>query len=78
MIPKDLIKKINELAKKSKNEGLNREEIELQKKLRKKYLKLFREGFKQQLLNIKVVDENNNDITPKKIKNEKERKKENE
>ena len=42
-----------------------------QEKLRQKYLKAFRSGFKQQLMGIKVVDVNGNDVTPQKIKAEK-------
>ena len=36
-----------------------------------KYLKAFRSGFKQQLMGVKVVDEEGNDITPQKLKDEK-------
>lgn len=67
-IDKNLINRINELAKKKKNEGLTPEEIVEQKSLRKQYLKLFKAGFKQQVESIKVVDELGNDVTPKKIK----------
>ena len=47
------------------------EELKEQDKLRKEYIKLFREGFKSQLKAIKVVDEKGNDITPLKLKQEK-------
>ncbi len=67
-IDKNLINRINELAKKKKNEGLTPEEIVEQKSLREQYLKLFKAGFKQQVESIKVVDELGNDVTPKKIK----------
>ena len=50
------IKRINELAKKSKAEGLNKEEYEEQQKLRQEYLKVFRNNCKQQLDMIKIVD----------------------
>ena len=66
-IDKNLINRINELAKKKKNEGLTPEEIVEQKSLREQYLKLFKAGFKQQVESIKVVDELGNDVTPKKI-----------
>ncbi len=72
MIPKKLINKLNELANKSKEIGLTDDEKELQQKLRKKYLELFRKGFKQKLMNIKIIDANNNDVTPKKIKDKQE------
>lgn len=64
MIDQKLIDRINYLAKKSKEVGLTEEEKKEQIELRKEYLKLFKEGFKQQLDSIKVVkeykeDENN-------------------
>ena len=57
MIDQELINKINELAKKKKTVGLTEEEITLQKELRKQYLALFKEGLKQQLEAIEIVDE---------------------
>ena len=57
MIDQKLIDRINELAYKKKTVGLTEEEIELQKELRKKYLALFKEGLKQQLESIEIVDE---------------------
>ncbi len=59
MIDQKLIDRINELAKLSKERELTNEEKEEQAKLRKEYLALFREGFKQRLDNIKVVKPNN-------------------
>ena len=64
MIDPKLIERINFLANKKKTEGLTEEEIVEQDKLRKEYLRLFKEGFRQQLDSIKVVkeykeDENN-------------------
>ncbi len=56
MIDQKLIDKINELARKQKKEGLNEEEKKLQQELRQEYLRLFREGFKQQLDAIEIVD----------------------
>ena len=52
-------------------EKMSPEELKEQDKLRKEYIKLFREGFKSQLKAIKVVDEKGNDITPLKLKQEK-------
>ena len=58
-----LINRINELARKSKTEGLTPEEKEEQQKLRKKYLEEFRKGFKQNYLdNMYYVDENGNEV----------------
>lgn len=50
----ELIKRINELAKKKKTVGLTPAELEEQARLRKKYLENFRAGFKQRLENIDV------------------------
>lgn len=67
----DLIPEINELARKSKTVGLSDDEKRRQDQLRKEYIKLFRANFKDHLKSIKVVDENGNDVTPKKLKEEK-------
>lgn len=57
MIIKEKIDRINALAKKSKEEGLNDIEKAEQKKLREEYLESFRANFKQQLEQIEFVDE---------------------
>lgn len=69
-ITTELIDQINELAHKSKTVGLTDEEKEQQKKLRAEYIRIFRKGFKKQLKSIKVVDEKGNDVTPQKLKKE--------
>ncbi|MTI48583.1 DUF896 domain-containing protein [Sporosalibacterium faouarense] len=56
MLSKEKIARINFLANKSKKEGLTDEEKEEQQKLRKEYLKNFRESFRKQLDNIEIVD----------------------
>ena len=66
-----LIARINELAKKKKDGTITKAELKEQEKLRQEYLKPFRSGFKQQLMGIKVVDVNGNDVTPQKIEAEK-------
>lgn len=53
-ITKELIDRINELARKKKAEGLTDEEIIEQAKLRKEYLAAFRKNFKAQLDNIDI------------------------
>ncbi len=72
---KDLIKRINELARKSKSVGLSEEEKEEQHRLRQEYLQIFRGNFKETLMNIKVVDEMGNDVTPEKLLKEQNKKK---
>lgn len=63
----ELLKRINELARKAKTEGLNDAEKEEQIKLRKLYIEDFRSGFKSNLLNLKVIDEMGQDVTPEKL-----------
>ncbi len=70
---KDLIPRINELSKKSKTIGLTEEEKKEQKNLREEYIKRFRGNLKDTLMTVKVVDEEGNDVTPKKLKDEQEK-----
>jgi uncharacterized protein YnzC (UPF0291/DUF896 family) len=53
----DLIKRINELANKDKKEGLTGQEKAERERLRKEYLDIFRDRFRGELENIKIVDE---------------------
>ena len=55
-----LLKRINELAKKSREQGLNDEEKTEQSELRKMYLKKFREGMENTLNSVYIMDENGN------------------
>ncbi|MDY3118153.1 MAG: DUF896 domain-containing protein [Peptoniphilus sp.] len=73
-----LLKRINELAREAKVRELTEEEIAERDRLRKAYVKIFREGFRQQLLHTKIVDEAGNDITPEKLKHAKAEQKEKE
>lgn len=65
-----LIKRINELANKSKVQGLTEEEKAEQQDLRQEYLRIFRGNMKNTLLNTKVVDKEGTDVTPEKLKSE--------
>jgi len=69
---RNLIEQINALAKKQKETGLTEEEKATQKALREEYLATFRSQFKEHLVNITVVDEEGKDVTPEKLKHEKE------
>lgn len=71
MLEQSKIARINELARKSKDEGLNLKEQKEQKELRSEYLKNVRKSFKNQLKSVKVVDEEGQDVTPEKLKEEK-------
>lgn len=53
----ELIKRINELAKKSRGEGLTEDEKKEQQVLRAQYIEEFRQGVKNTLNNVYVVDE---------------------
>lgn len=50
----ELIKQINALSKKEKEQGLTKEEKELQAKLREQYRKEFRKNFQAQINNVDV------------------------
>lgn len=50
----ELVDRINILSKKSKEEGLTKAEEAEQKKLREKYVKLFKNNLESQLKSIKI------------------------
>ena len=60
MITKEQIDRINELARKSKAEGLTDPEKEEQAKLRRLYIDGFKESLIGQLENTYIVDEHGN------------------
>lgn len=68
MLSKEKINRINELANKSKQEELSKEEKEEQQTLRQEYLKNARQSFKNQLKGVTVVDPKGNDVTPEKLR----------
>lgn len=72
----NLLDRINELARKKKNKGLTESEQVEQTELRKEYIKLFRNQVENQLATIKVVDEEGNDVTPDKLQQLKDKKRE--
>lgn len=63
-----LIPRINELAKKAKDNGLTDDEKTEQDKLRKEYLAIFRENLKSQVEMTKVYDEDGKEVTSDKVK----------
>lgn len=62
MLSKEKLARLNELAKKSKNESLTDEELVERDELRKEYLETFRVSFRKRLENIDFVDEDGNVI----------------
>jgi len=72
---KNLIPRINELARKEKTIGLDELEKQEQKELRTKYIESFRSSFKDTLMQVKIVDPMGNDVTPEKLIKEQNKKK---
>ncbi|AGJ90742.1 DUF896 domain-containing protein [Mycoplasma putrefaciens] len=68
MTMQEVVVEINNLAKIKNTRPLIDQESNYRELLKKRYLELFQSSFKEQLLNVKVIDANNNDITPIKIK----------
>lgn len=68
------LQRINELAAKAKKDGLTEAEKTEQDKLRKEYLRDFRQSFKNQLRSVKVMDEEGKDVTPEKLKKDQDEK----
>ncbi len=60
MITQEQINRINELARKSKADGLSESEKEEQAKLRRLYIDSFKESLVGQLENTYIVDEKGN------------------
>lgn len=55
-----LIERINELARKSRGEGLSEAERTEQAELRQKYIQAFRQGFANTMENVYIMDEQGN------------------
>lgn len=64
----EMIKRINELAKKSKTSGLTAEEVEEQSMLRRRYIDGFKNNLRSHLENIRFTDEAESDADSKKWK----------
>ena len=61
MATSELIEKINALYHKAKTVGLTDEEKAEQDRLRKEYIRGFRQGMQNTLENVYIVDENGNE-----------------
>ncbi|MCC5892727.1 DUF896 domain-containing protein [Exiguobacterium sp.] len=73
MLVPEQLERINFLANKAKTDGLSQQEMDEQQALRQQYLKAFRQSFKSQMMGMKVVDPDGNDVTPQKLKEEQDR-----
>lgn len=62
-----LLKRINELAKKNKTEGLTESEKAERKKLRDEYLKNFKAAFRSNLEHMRIYNDKGKEVTPKKL-----------
>ena len=63
-----LLKRINELAHKNKEEGLTEAETKERAKLRKEYLKNFREAMRSNIEMMRIFDDNGKEVTPEKVR----------
>ena len=70
MITQEQIKRINELSRKSKAEGLTESEKKEQAKLRELYVSSFKKNLVAQLNNTYIVDEKGNKRKLKRKRNE--------
>lgn len=68
MLEKEQLDRLNELAIKKRDQKINKDELEELTKLRKEFLTNFRNSFKKQIEQTKVIDPEGNDVTPDKIK----------
>jgi len=68
MLEKSKMKRLNELARKKKEGDLTEEEQKEQEMLRQEYLAVFREGARQTIENMTVIDPEGTDVTPDKVK----------
>ncbi|MGG4462445.1 DUF896 domain-containing protein [Brevibacillus sp. HB1.1] len=66
MIP--ILKRINSLAKKQREDGLTQKEKEEQKQLRQEYLKIIRGQVLHTFSGLTILDPLGNDVTPEKLK----------
>lgn len=63
-----LLKRINELAHKNKKEGLNEAETRERERLRREYIKNFREMMRSNIEMMRIYDKEGNEVTPEKVR----------
>lgn len=69
------IYRINELAKKKKQEGLTFEETAEQNELRRQYIDEFKNSLRQQIESIKIIDDDGKALTAKQYNEQQKKKK---
>lgn len=68
MLDEKNLKRLNQLAKQKREGKISEAELKELTGLREEYLSNFRNSFKKQIENTKVIDPNGQDVTPDKIK----------
>lgn len=63
-----LLKRINELAHKNKKEGLTEAETRERERLRREYIKNFRETMRSNIEMMRVFDKEGKEVTPEKVR----------
>ena len=69
----EVLKRINTLAQKEREQGLTSEEQALRVDLRQEYLRTIREQFNQTLMGVTIYDPTGEDVTPEKLKEEQQK-----
>lgn len=65
---KKLLKRINELAHKNKKEGLTEAETRERERLRREYIKNFRETMRSNIEMMRIYNDEGKEVTPEKVK----------
>ena len=63
-----LLKRINELAHKNKKEGLEKAETRERERLRREYIKNFREAMRSNIEMMRISDKEGKEVTPEKVR----------
>ncbi|MGN5652633.1 DUF896 domain-containing protein [Bacillus sp. Brlt_9] len=64
----EVLKRINALAQKQKEEGLTKTELNERTELREEYLQMIRGQINTTVTGLKILDPLGNDVTPEKLK----------
>ena len=63
-----LLKRINELAHKNKKKGLTEAETRERERLRREYIKNFREAMRSNIEMMRIFDKEGKEVTPEKVR----------